>query len=102
MSGVTVDPVNLQKLGGKLRSSAEKLGNQATEIEKVDFGAVQAGREYGPQGQKVHDALVHLSAWLKNWRTAVDVTGAQFVACADAYTKTDDATVHRIAAAVDF
>ncbi|RJO72151.1 hypothetical protein D5S18_23575 [Nocardia panacis] len=94
-ASVSVDPKKLSELGGKLRSSAAELKTHADEVGKRDFGSGQSGTAYAAEGNKIHQGLMNVSVWLKNWSSAVDATGASFVMAADSYTSFDDATVEK-------
>ncbi|MFC6009643.1 hypothetical protein [Nocardia lasii] len=96
---VTVDPTALRKAGSNLKASAADIGTCAGDVTGWSFTAAQAGREYGAEGTKVGGVIGKVETWLKNWQTAIDKTGAQFAASADAYALVDDDNVKKITAA---
>lgn len=100
MADIEVDPDALRTLGGRLRGSAVNVGAKAAEIDGQDFGPAQAGKGYPVEGRQLDEGLARLTTWLKSWPAAVDKTGAQMVAYADAYQRADEAMVRKIKAAV--
>ncbi|MEV6273837.1 type VII secretion target [Nocardia sp. NPDC051832] len=96
---VTVDTTNLQKLGSNLKTSAANIGGKTNDVKDWKFGAAQAGRAYGSEGDKVGAGLSRVGTWLKNWQTAIDKTGSNITTSASSYASVDDANVKKITAA---
>ena len=89
--GLEVDVRAVASVGVRMVRSAEVLRQEAIDAGRLEFGGVQAGRDYCPLGDELRNALAVVSVALDEWATDTEAVGHNFRAGATRYAGTEGA-----------